>query len=218
MIHKKRFIVFLLSALLIACVTNKPLKHPVSKKPSSNNNKIANLYPWIFITDTLKIYSSSAEIDNPKYAFAGKKIDSIKLALFPSYLNLSVDEVRPIYACSRFKIDNERWGLITRMGGEYSSTAVNLFIYEPRKDSLCFYKELAEDFGDAGDVYRKTTWLFLIPDKLVGAFTRSDRLFYNMVDNPADTSVERNVTFTRYVMPDVTESDVDDLLLHRKFK
>jgi hypothetical protein len=212
-------IIVLWLGLLVACSTHKPaLKHPVSKKPSTNNNKIANLYPWLFITDTLKIYSSSAEIDNPTYPFHGKKIDSLKLALFPAYLDLSVDELRPVYACGRFKIDDERWGLITRMGGEYSSTAVKLLIYEHRKDSLYFYKELAEDFGDAGDVYRKTTWIWPKEDKLIGAFTRSDRLFYNMVDNPADTSVERSVSFTRYVMPDVTESDVEDLLLYRKFK
>lgn len=216
---KKRILGYWMCGLFMACTTNRPdLKHPVSKKPSSNNNKIANLYPWLYITDTLKIYSSSVEINDPKFPFSGKKIDSLKLALFPSYLDLTVDELRPMYACSRFKIDDERWGLITRMGGEYSSTAIKLFIYDHRKDSLYYYKELAEDFGDGGDVYIKTTWLFPKEDKRIGAFTRSDRLFYNSVDDPGDTIVERSVFFSRYVMPDVTESDMEDLLLYKKFR
>lgn len=205
--------------LFYSCSQYKPgIKRPYPTHVS-NQKKLVQLFPWIYLkTDTLKIYSNSIELENDNYPFKGIKLDSAQIALFPAYIAPSYDKARPVYAVSRFKISQWNWGIIARMGGEYSSTAIKLYVYNLNRDSLYFYRELAEDFGDAGDVYRKTTWLFQDAAETVKAFSREDRLFYNSVENMYDTTVIRNFLFSKYTVLDPEDVLVTDSILPKKFR
>ncbi|HYG52548.1 MAG TPA: hypothetical protein VD905_16670 [Flavobacteriales bacterium] len=215
-----KFWLFLIFALFFSCKQYKPgTKRPYPHKASSSSQRLAELFPWTFILhDTLKVYSVDGDLENPTYPFKGIKLDSAQVAFFPSYLNISHDEIRPVYACCRFKINDYNWGLMARMGGEYSSTSIKLYVYNKATDSLYFYRELAEDFGDAGDVYRIVTWLYPGPAQTVHAFAREVRFHYNMVGDMNDTTVGRNIMCYRYRMLDPDNVLVEDTLFMRKFR
>jgi hypothetical protein len=207
-----------LCCMLIACATNKPFKLPVSKKPPSNSQQIIELYSKEnFGTDTIRVYSSQ-DLESPSFKYKGYKLDSIQLSLFPPGLIENVDEIRPAFACFRFTIDPDNLGLITRLPGEYSSTVINLFVYHIPTDSIYFHRQLAEDFGDAGDVFLKQSWLYKNPDGTIGLLVRDDRLYYNSMDNPADTSIDRQTSYHKSILLHDLLEAVDDSAYVRKFK
>ena len=153
--NKIRFTIFLIVCVLFSCTSNK--RSIVSTKPyfaPLKSPRIETLYKWISIEDTLKVFSTQS-LDDSTYKFHGKKLDSLQLSWFPEKFNFYFDEDQPVYACYKFKIDAFNTGLITRVYSEYVSSKIQLFVYYHPADSIYNYRDLAEDFGDGGDVFFK---------------------------------------------------------------
>ena len=207
----------LASILLIACVQSKPIVElKANEKTLTKNQRIEQFYkPYYF--DTLKVYSTQY-LDDSNFVFRGKKLDSAQLSLFPYPFSFYYDEEQPIYACYRFKIDNNNVGLITRVYSEYTSTRIQLFVYDKLKDTIYNYRELAEDFGDGGEVFYQTSWLYYNKDKSVSCFTQEDRLYYHSVEDMNDTTVDRgrSYLYTKFLSTDTT-SMIDKKLI-KKFR
>ncbi|NRA11125.1 MAG: hypothetical protein HRT57_04115, partial [Crocinitomicaceae bacterium] len=62
-------------------------------------------------------------------------------------------------ACYKFKIDDNRVGLIIRCPGEYSSTAIQLALYDLGKDRVTRTIYLSDVFGDAGETLNYSSFL-----------------------------------------------------------
>ena len=170
-----------------ACAMNK---HQQKRSVNSKNVTIISLFPEISF-DTLNVFSWS-DVDDPKYKYKGILLDSTRLKLFPEYLNFTYEASQPMCMCYRFKLDKINTGLIMRTFSEYVSSKIQLFIYDQKMDSIYYERDLAENFGDGGEVFLQESWLYFSTNKKIMCFTEETNLYYNSVDNPADTSVEHS--------------------------
>lgn len=122
----------------------------------------------VFLDKFRTIVVDSSLIASPSYEEykIGPPISKEELALFPKTLNLEPfwgsDDQFQAYA--KFEINPDLYGLIARMPGEYSFTAMKLFFYDKQKDEILpQFFELADRMGDAG--YSEETKSWLINDK-----------------------------------------------------
>ena len=64
--------------------------------------------------------------------------------------------------------------------------------------SLAFWCTGSEDFGDGGEVFLQTSWLYLNKNKSIGCFTENINMYYHSVEDMNDTTVDRGVYY-KYV-------------------
>ena len=62
-----------------------------------------------------------------------------------------------VFALARLELPDQKVGLLTRMPGEYASTRIKLLVLDPPTGRIIDECEVAETFGDAGDVYIRTS-------------------------------------------------------------
>ncbi len=217
--HLKLYVrIFTSTIFLVSCVTQIPENE--SQYPDirpRKSSRIEALYNWISLKDTLKVFSTQF-LDDSTFKFHGKKLDNLQLSWFPERFNFYFDEDQPIYACYKFKIDEFNTGLITRVYSEYVSSKIQLFIYYHPADSIYNYRDLAENFGDGGDVFLQTSWLYLNKNKSIGCFSEEINMHYHEVDNLNDTTVSRGVNYKYIQLLGEDTVRVMDEKLIRKFR
>lgn len=114
--------------------------------------------------DTLRF--AAPTYDEPNI---GPNISKSELQLFPADLNLDsyVGETAMFQAFLKFDINDNLYGLVARMPGEYSFTSMKLFFYDRIKDEIApKYYEVADATGDAGYSEAITSWLFRDAEQL----------------------------------------------------
>lgn len=114
--------------------------------------------------DTLRF--AAPTYDEPNI---GPTISQSELELFPTDLNLDsyVGEPAMFQAFLKFDINDNLYGLVARMPGEYSFTSMKLFFYDRIKDEIApKYFEVADATGDAGYSEAITSWLFRDAEQL----------------------------------------------------
>lgn len=120
----------------------------------------------VFYKDTsfveMFIYPDTKHIDST-YLFRDKQIDSITLSLFTEKISYGLHWIEGFYGIYSFKLDKQYTGLLTRTPGEYESSAVSLWIYDIKNDSIVNNVQLSNIYVDAGDT--KTTNSYLFFDK-----------------------------------------------------
>jgi hypothetical protein len=157
--------------------------------------------------DTLHVFSST-ELESNRYKFKGTQLDSADVLLFPKELAEQYVNDNGYFACYKFSIDSMRTGLITRTPSTYEPSSIKLLILDKRKDTIVDFIELAETFGDAGDVAEKISWLFKDNNKKYKAFMWVEESHDNSVDDEKDTTIQ---TWNYYYELDVSKSKVDTL-------
>lgn len=125
----------------------------------SDIDSLIHLYK-AFEQDTLEILPGAFG-DPDTWHFKGTAIDS---QLQPLLSDRRYNEDYLFYACYKFNLDANTIGLVTRSPSEYESSSVKLFAYHKKTKTITFETELAEEFGDAGDVLIKKSWLYHSPD------------------------------------------------------
>lgn len=98
--------------------------------------------------------------DEPKI---GPSISKAELELFPKSLKVDsfVGEPEMFQAFLKFEIDENHYGLVARMPGEYSFTSMKLFFYDKKQDAILPQVfELADATGDAGYSEEIKSWLW----------------------------------------------------------
>ena len=155
--------------------------------------------------DTLKVFSSD-DLESKKYKFKGKRLDSSEVLLLPKELSEQYINDNGYFACFKFPIDSIRTGLITRTPSTYEPSSVKLLILDIQEDRITDFIELAETFGDAGDMAEKTSWLFKDNNKKYKAFMWYEESHDNSAEDEKDTTVQ---TWDYYYLLDISKSKAD---------
>ncbi|MFY0252956.1 hypothetical protein ACDQ55_03285 [Chitinophaga sp. 30R24] len=151
----------LLATFLFACQAANNTSTPGSQDTASASvSDLLKQYKPIK-ADTLSIESQYEEEAEKGWAYEGALLDTTFLRLFPSEFQ---QEGGQFYACYKFNLDANTIGLITRTPSEYSSTSIKLFAWHKQNNKITFETELAEIFGDAGDILNKSSLLYHTPD------------------------------------------------------
>ena len=140
--------------------------------------------------------------------YEGIHIDSIDVALLPSALSEQYANNNSFFACYKFSIDSNRTGFITRTPSTYESSSIKLLIVDRQQDAITNFIELAEIFGDAGDMAEKTSWLFRDENNKYKSFIWVEESHDTSVDDQNDTIVQ---TWNYYYLLDISKINVDTL-------
>lgn len=137
--------------------------------------------------DTLKVYY---DYDDKK--FKGKELTLKEAKIFPLGIEENYfGELSGVYACYRFEIDSTRLGLIARTPSEYESSSVKLFVFDKKADKLLKnYIELGQMFGDAGDSFSKTSWLFKTKNNEIHSLIYDYQSYDHQVEDTADLTID----------------------------
>lgn len=165
--------------------------------------------------DTLQVFYESGSEEKSNYF--GKQLDSSSIKLILGALP-EVNYTGNFYATYKFDIDTSYLGLITRVPSFYESTALVLLIYNKRFDCICNHVDLAEDFGDAGDVFRRISWIFKNSNNVTKLATLEESAHYHETDNPDDTAVDRHSSFFMWNLNCSPKSDTVNNKLIRFFR
>lgn len=165
--------------------------------------------------DTLRVYSPE-ELDGE---YKGVQLDSADAILFPEDIAQQHFRDTPgLFAVYKFLIDSNRLGLITRTPSEYVPSSIKLFFFDVVKDTITSYIELAESWGDAGDVWIKDAWIFKNQSDYE-SFVMVQEMHHNSVEDENDTTIRR---WNYYSLLNLTkEGDTiskDENALSRRFK
>lgn len=156
--------------------------------------------------DTLEVTSPDTTLDQE---YRGIEIDSAEAHLFPEEIaKRAIADPPSLFAIYKFPIDSNHIGLIARTPSIYEASSIKLFYFDKKQDKIMAYTELAENLGDAGDVYVKSTWLFRNSQKKLKGLVEVQQIHYNEVDNEKDTSVQRN---NRYHLIDLSNAKIDTI-------
>jgi hypothetical protein len=156
------------------------------KKESRFKNLLSKYREKSF--DTLHVYSP----EEMKGEYKGVELDSADLILFPPEIPRQNDIDPPgVFAVYKFQIDTNTIGLITRTPSEYESSSIKLFFFDKSRDYITSYIELAESWGDAGDVAIKDAWVFKNHQKQFQSFIQVREMHYNSAEDEKDTTVEK---------------------------
>lgn len=155
--------------------------------------------------DTLRVFSSG-ELESNKYKFKGTQLDSADVLLLPIALAEQYINDNGYFACYKFSIDSTRMGLITRTPSTYEPSSIKLLILDRQNDTITDFMELAETFGDAGDMAEKISWLFKDNNKKYKSFMWVEESHDNSVENEKDTTLQ---TWNYYYLLDLSKAKVD---------
>lgn len=114
------------------------------------NEKIMNF-------DTLFI--SYTDYEKEKSNFIGDSMKTSEIEKLPKSFEAD-SKFLGLYYCGTISLNDSTNGLIIRTPSTYVSSSIKLFIYDTYPDSIHNYFELAEEFGDEGNNYKKTCKIY----------------------------------------------------------
>jgi hypothetical protein len=185
-----KYSLLLFVIIIFSFCTNVDSKQRAKKtEKKSKYAKLLSRYKSISF-DTLEVFSTS-ELESNTYKFKGKQLDSADASLFPNEISKEYFNNAPgLFACYKFNLDSFRVGLITRTPSEYEPSSIKLFLFDIRKDTITDYLELAEFWGDAGDVVNKTSWLLKDKKNKYKSFIRENQSYDHSAEDEKDTTVD----------------------------
>lgn len=185
----------ILFVFLLAC-SNRSNNNTTSLivTPQYNVDSFLTKFKWISI-DTLKVYSSE-NLDNDTFKFKGTPLSfrdwpfvkSI-YGKFANEFDSSESFLNQFYACFKFEIDQQTTALIIRTPGEYVSSKIDLFIYNSTTQNVSHQIELAENWGDAGDLFERCSFLFKSGNTL-NNYQYNYSSYDHSVEDEKDTTID----------------------------
>lgn len=141
--------------------------------------------------DSLKVYTTD-QVDADTSFYKGRALDSMDAPFIASlYGDMAFESSREylsqFYACYKFKIDDERMGLIVRCPSEYVSSFLEVF--ECKDGKVKHLINLSELWGDAGDVYERCSYLFRA-GKGIGVYQYNISSYDHSVEDEKDSTVD----------------------------
>jgi hypothetical protein len=166
---------------LLSCLTGHPMKplppdsQALSALDTAGSALLSNPRTSTLVSDELgaksrplnadTIFVYSAEGDST-WMFTGTPIDSLYRPPFRAFYQELVwmhgDSLLLATYCVR--IDSTHIGFLLRAPGMYSSSAVDLWVYDQLHHHFQPPVRIAEGWGDAGDVYDQIGWLVDLDD------------------------------------------------------
>jgi hypothetical protein len=151
-----------------------------------------------FTGDTLYVYSDWSP-ENKNYDFKGAPMDSIQVSMLPHDIRANYNWNKDFGACYKFPLDSFNIALIARTSGEYVSSALKLFVFNLRCDSIVKTLSLADSWGDAGEASVYSSCVFKSPDKNLFILTYSWSSYdHSAGDVENDTIVEYWKSYSLY--------------------
>ena len=214
-----RNLLFLATLVLtLSCKQTDTKQRPADPPKDSKFKNLLTKYKDISF-DTLKVFSAE-DPDSKSYKYKGTKLDTTDVLLFPEAIAEQYLNDDGYFACYKFYIDIGKIGLITRTPSTYASSSIKLLILDKQKDAITDMIELAETFGDAGDMAEKISWLLRDDLKKYKSFTWVEESHDHSVEDEKDTTVEK---WSNYYLIDISKSKIDTVskdekLLTKRFK
>lgn len=186
-------IIFLLAIIVYSC----------SEKPKASETEmvvegyIADSFLAKFEhieLDSLKIYSGG-DMESDEYEFKGKPLETRDGSYIRSYFtkgDMAYDSsiLNQFYACYKFDLSENRYGLIIRCPSEYESSSVRLFEYDMITQEATELMELSESWGDAGDWMEKQSLAFRDSINRLNVFHFHSIGYDHSVEDITDTTVD----------------------------
>ena len=200
--------------LIIGCSNPKEVNSNAKKEKRFET--LLSKYKYVK-ADTLRVHYISG--DEEKSKFYGVLLDSLERRLLPYGLN-DYTEYYAFFACFKFDIDSTRIGLITRSPSNYESSSVKVLVYNTSLDSITYYFELADDWGDAGASFQKTSWLYK-SNNSYKVFTVCSDIYDHAIESEGkDTTVDYNISsymlaIDKYHLDTIVRNDTN---LLKRFK
>jgi hypothetical protein len=205
----------LLFPLCLIAVFSCDQQKPIQSKANQSNSKYEPLLAQFkdIAIDTLQVYSPD-NTDDTADLMSGRQIDSVNVMLFPQeFKERYLNSTQGLFAIYKFDIDNNRLGLLARTPSDYVPSSIKLFIFDKAKDSITSYVELAELFGDAGDVLIKQSWLFRDNARSLLALTNETQKYYHSADDRNDTTVDVSDYYSLF---NLSKGKIDTLIDHQE--
>ena len=158
-------------------------------------------------TDSFYVYSADITA-NPKYEFMGTAMDSVQVSLLPYETRSSYNWDHDFGACYKFPLSTNTMALIARVPAEYVSSAIKLFVFDIEKDSIVKTINLANTFGDAGDVAVYSSYIFKDEEKRMLMLTYYWSSYDHSVYNENDTTIDY---WHNYYLFNLTSNSIDTL-------
>lgn len=197
-------------ALLAACQNKADEPFSKAGRPKKDSRYARILAKCKVITiDTLQVYSAGEGINADTFQYIGVPIDSVDAKLFPPEVaDGMLNGGTGIYACYTFAMDESHTGMIVRTPAMYDATSIKLFSLDNALDTLTGFIELAEQWGDAGDELKKTSWLYRDQKMRLHAYLWVQETFDHSVENEKDTVVDRT---DHYCVLDLSKPKYDTI-------
>ncbi|MGZ8570334.1 MAG: hypothetical protein ACXWW0_13170 [Bacteroidia bacterium] len=176
---------------LVFLVINAVILNACSNQKELNQNKFESLLSkYKDITfDTLHIYSSQP-VEKDSFKYKGNKLDSLDVVLLTGETQKDHFFYEEFFSCYKFNIDSIRIGLISRVPGQNSSSAIQIYIYDKAKDSITENAELADNWGDAGFHFEEESYLFWDNNSGLKLFSWIYESEDHSIENENDTTIE----------------------------
>ncbi|OYU96574.1 MAG: hypothetical protein CFE21_09330 [Bacteroidetes bacterium B1(2017)] len=152
------------------------------------------------------------------YFFKGKEIDEKTFNLITDFVKHSQPQSDGFYGTYSFKINPSSIGLITRVPGNYDATAISLWVYDLKKDSITNSIPLSDLFGDAGDAQNNVSTLFFENNQLY-ALTYLHYSYDHMVEDIYDSTMDHSYQYslTKINTFNIDTISTDSAFLTRKY-
>lgn len=149
------------AGLLQTCSDNSSKRTVKDNLPIDNSEAFLKLFSEIKYQD-LHIYTPPYDTSNRVDKYGGKKIDRsfYKFLAFNNFINPSeIDTFYHYFACYKFKLSDNKTGLIIRRPSQYSETAIDLYTWDNADKKVTNIINLADAFGDEGWHFVQDAWI-----------------------------------------------------------
>ncbi|MDX2069520.1 MAG: hypothetical protein SFV55_13920 [Haliscomenobacter sp.] len=160
-IMRQLIIILIISGLLQSCSDNSPKNTTADTSVIDNSDSFLDLFSEINYHD-LHIYTPPYDISDHSDKFDGKQIDRsfYPFLVFDNHINpTEIDTFYHYFACCKFKLTDNKTGLIIRRPSQYSETAIDLYTWDNLAKKVTNIINLADAFGDEGWHFVQDAWI-----------------------------------------------------------
>ena len=160
-IMRQLIIILIISGLLQSCSDNSPKNTTADNSVIDNSDSFLDLFSEIKYQD-LHIYTPPFDTSDHSDKFDGKQIDRsfYPFLIFNNYINpTEIDTFYHYFACFKFKLTDNKTGLIIRRPSQYSETAIDLYTWDNLAKKVTNIINLADAFGDEGWHFVQDAWI-----------------------------------------------------------
>lgn len=157
---RKLIIILTILGLTQSCSDNST-KQTVDNSVIDNSEAFLKLFPEIESKD-LHVYTPPYDTSNRVDKYDGKQIDRsfYNFLVFDNYINpTEIDTFYHYFACFKFKLSDNKTGLIIRRPSQYSETAIDLYTWDNSSKKVTNIINLADAFGDEGWYFVQDAWI-----------------------------------------------------------
>jgi hypothetical protein len=186
----RQLIILIISGLLLACSENSAKRTGQKNATVDKSDEFLKLFSHIKLQD-LHIYTPLYDTSNRVDKYDGKQINRS----FYKYLELrnninpeEIDTFNHFFACYKFKLSNNKTGLIIRRPSQYSETAIDLYTWDRIEKKVTNIINLSDAFGDEGWHFVQDAWIQDVnSDNKLDVIIRKKELDYDL-DEPTNIS------------------------------